>query len=298
MGASASMSRQMLVLKEFRKYESEFYSYLFGFPSTKDDISFYFIPKQYIIDFCSKFYFSHFSDELDNLIIYLDSTETKENKIIKEGLINSLNDRIDNKTSLEKIKNESLLQKYVSKDIFYLKFNQEGSFIPITSNIWNLFADYYGYDIILMKKGFVNEGEVFILTEEEKKIDCFFTLFNTKDLIYHYCFIMDNYDEYGIIINFFKKSGPQFSARYLIFLSKVDVLGVNVWQKFRSKIPTYVQGIGNYDLTIYFIDSYKFNNYDGKNYDFFQEKNKDLFQQYQNQNINIMNLINNNLKYM
>ena len=287
------MSKQIMILKEFRKYESELYDYLFGFPSTKENITFYFIPKDYIINFCKKLNFSNFSDELDNLIIYLECPETKENKIIKEGLIKTLNDKMDNSITLEKIKNEKMIQKYISKEIFYMKFTQEGSFVPLTEKIWKIFSDYYNYDILLTKTGFINEGEIFVLTEEEKKIDCFFTLLETKDIIYHYCFIMDNLYEYEKVINYFKKSGPEFSARYLIYISKIDTTRVSTWSKFRIKINSKIQGILNYDITIYFIDSFFFNKYEGKNYDNIQTKNKDLFNTYKERYNNIINLINN-----
>ena len=286
------MSKQIMILKEFRKYESELYDYLFGFPSTKENITFYFIPKDYIINFCTKLNFSNFSDELDNLIIYLEGPETKENKIIKEGLIKTLNDKMDNSITLEKIKNEKMIQKYISKEIFYMKFTQEGSFVPLTEKIWKIFSDYYNYDILLTKTGFINEGEIFILTEEEKKIDCFFTLIYTKDLIYHYVFIMDNFDEYKKVKIHFKNKGPHFSARYLIGVSKIDIKNVNSWQKFKIKVPGSVGNIGNFDITIFFMDSFKFNNYEGRNYDNFENKHFMEFASYRNHNDKINNSVN------
>lgn len=286
------MSKQLVILTEFRKYELELYKYLFGDPNKKEDIDFYFISKEYILNFCNKFNFSAFSDEIDNLLTYIDSPDTKENKIIKEGLVENLNERINQNLKMEKINNQKMIQKFISKEMFYLKFNQEGSFIPLTHDIWEMFSDYYDHDIILNKKGFLSEGEIFIISEEEKKIDCFFTIFNTKDIIYHFCFIVDNFNEFAKVINFFKMVGPKFSARFLLLISHINISGVNIRDKFRIKVPNNVIEIGNYDLTVYLIDKFKFNDYEGKNFDSIQEKNKPLFQIYQMQNSNIINSIN------
>ena len=292
MGFGCSMSKQTRILKEFRKYEVELYNYFFGIPEMKDDITFYFISKEYIKDFFTKFNFSSFSKELDNIILYQSNSEEDFNKIILSDLIRGLNDKIDNNITMEKINNKIMLHKFVSKDMFFIKLNNQGSFIPLTKEIWDIFADYYGYDEILAKKGFVKEGEIFILIEEEKKIDCFFTFFETKDLIYHYSFIMDNFIEFRKIRDHFKKRGPKFSARYLISVSKINIYNTDNMKKFKVKIPSNVADIGDFDITIYFIDSFKFDNYEGKNLDSFELTKNDLFQRYKNQNVIIIDLIN------
>ena len=285
------MSKQTEILREFRQYEIELYDYFFGIPEIKENINFYFIPKQYVDEFCRKFNFSSFSDDLDDLILYLGAEETPENKVVLENLKKNINDKIDNKIEMEKINNNQMLEKFESEKIFFIKLNKDGAFIPLTKNIWDKFIDYYKCDIILSKNGFVNEGELFIITEEEKKIDCFFTYYPTKDLIHHYIFIMDNFDEFEKVKNYFKKKGPSFSARYIISISQIDICRTNNWKKFKIQIPSTFDNIANLDITIYFVDSFKFNNYDGKNIDAFEIKRNNLFISYKNQNENIINSI-------
>jgi hypothetical protein len=294
----SDMSKQTKLLIEFRKYEKELYNYFFGIPDIKEDIPFYFIPKDYIDAFLSKFNFATFTNDLDEIITYNDPSETKDKdltddiKKIRENLIKNLEDKIDKDLKMEKINNKKLLEKFESKDTFFIKLGKEGSFVPLTKNIWELFCDYYDTDETLSKTGFVNDGEIFILTEEEKKIDCFFTLIYTKDVIYHYVFIMDNFDEYKKVKIHFKNKGPHFSARYLIGVSKIDIKNVNSWQKFKIKVPGSVGNIGNFDITIFFMDSFKFNNYEGRNYDNFENKHFMEFASYRNHNDKINNSVN------
>ena len=47
-GANMNMSKPLKIIIEFRKYEKELYKYLFGFPDIKEDMTFYFISKNYI----------------------------------------------------------------------------------------------------------------------------------------------------------------------------------------------------------------------------------------------------------
>lgn len=289
-GANMNMSKPLKILIEFRKYEKELYKYLFGFPDIKEDMTFYFISKNYIKYFLLLFNFSNFSKELDELILYLESPDDNYNNISKtrNTLLRSLNNKIDSSLTMEKINNKKMLEKFESEKIFFMKINQEGSFVPLTKNIWELFSDYYGYDVILIKKGFINEGEIFILTEEEKKIDCFFIYFHTKDLIYHYSFVMDNLIDFNTLITHFKNKGPNFSARYLIGISEIDIKNTKNFQKFKKKIPESL----NFDVTIYFVDSFYFNNSDGKNFDDFEIKDNGSFLKYKKQNINIIESIN------
>ena len=294
----SDMSKQTKLLIEFRKYEKELYNYFFGIPDIKEDIPFYFIPKDYIDAFLSKFNFVTFTNDLDEIITYNDHSEAKDKdltddiKKIRENLIKNVEDKIDKDLKMEKINNKKLLEKFESKDTFFIKLGKEGSFVPLTKNIWELFCDYYDTDETLSKNGFVNDGEIFILTEEEKKIDCFFTFFYTKDVIYHYVFIMDNFDEFKKVKVHFKNKGPHFSARYLIGVSNIDIKYVNSFQKFKVKVPGSVGKIGNFDITIFFIDSFKFNNNEGRNHDDFETKQLMQFASYRNHNENIINSIN------
>ena len=295
MGFGSSMPNQTKILIEFRKYEIELYNYFFGIPDVKEDIIFYFISKEYIFDFLKKFNFSEFSNDLNNILIYKANSEDPYNKIIANDLIKSINDKIDNHLVMEKINNKNLLEKFVSGNTFYMKMGKDGSFIPLTKDIWDLFSDLYGYDEILSKKGFVNEGEIFILTEEEKKIDCFFTFLEGKDRIYHYSFIMDTFEEFEKLKNHFKNKGPEFSARYLILNSQINICKTIRYQKFKTQMSNGSTNINNLDITIYFVDQFKFNeNYDGKNIESFENDidKKALFQNYEKHNTSIINLVN------
>ena len=87
MGFGSSMPNQTKILIEFRKYEIELYNYFFGIPDTKEDITFYFISKEYIFDFLKKFNFSEFSNDLNNILIYKANSEDPYDKIIANDLI-------------------------------------------------------------------------------------------------------------------------------------------------------------------------------------------------------------------
>lgn len=268
------------LLTEFKKYEIFIYSYLFDSSKENNDIDFYFVPKEYIINFCSYFNYSKHSNDLEQLILYMESEETPENSIIKNDLIINLKESIDKNLTLDKINNMSLLKKHVSNEIFYINFSKQGSFIPLTLDIWNLFSDNYKYDVILKKNGFIIHGEIFIISEEEKKIDCFFTLFNQNDLIYHYCFVMDDYNEFENLIKFFKMNEEKYYVKYLLSILKIDIANVKNFQKFKIQIPKNVSIIEKYYITIYFIDSFKFHLNEDKNFEQVKDRDKNLYNAY------------------
>ena len=193
MGSSSCkliIEKQIEMLKEFRKYEIELYTYLLGSSNDYKEIEFYFISKEYIINFCKDYNYSDNSNEIDLLITYLEEEETLENNLILKTLLESIKYKTNIKKEFEPINNIDLI--YNSNNPYIIKFNKEGSFIPLTKEMWDLFAKYCQYDIIITHQGFVNNGEIFILSiEAQNKIDCFFTLYKTKGLIYHYCFVMD-----------------------------------------------------------------------------------------------------------
>ena len=73
---------------------------------------------------------------------------------------------------------------------------------------------------------------------------------------------------------------------------RADIKYVNSFQKFKVKVPGSVGKIGNFDITIFFIDSFKFNNNEGRNHDDFETKQLMQFASYRNHNENIINSIN------
>ena len=289
----SSLSKQLKLLIEFKKYEIFIYSYLFDSSKEEKDIDFYFVPKEYIINFCSCFNYSKISNDLEQLIIYMETSSTPENRVIANNLIDILNKTIDSCIILDKINNMSILKKYISNDIFFINFNKEGSFIPLTFDIWNLFSNYYKYDVILKKKGFIIHGEFFIISEEEKKIDCFFTLFKQNDLIYHYCFVMDDLNEFENIIKFFNMKEDKYCVKYLLTILNIDIVNVKEFQKFKMQIPKNVSIIEKYYTTIYFIDSFKFNSNEDKNINQVKDRDKNLYNAYYQQNEKIKSNVKN-----
>ena len=157
MGASTHirMDRQIKALRNFKKYEDIFYSYLNKkYPQT-DNLEFYLVPKDYINYFCETFNYRKNIKELNNLNIYHDSTnDLVENKIIEESIIKSLRENnksiIENNMKLNKINNDKMFNNKNGS----LKLNKEGLFIPLELNIWDKFKRYYGCDTILKRKRF------------------------------------------------------------------------------------------------------------------------------------------------
>ena len=282
MGSSSCkliIEKQIEMLKEFRKYEIALYTYLLGSSNDYKEIEFYFISKEYIINFCKDYNYFDNSNEIDLLITYLEGEETLENNLILKTLLESIKYKTNIKKEFEPINNTDLI--YNSNNPYIIKFNKEGSFIPLTKEMWDLFAKYCQYDIIITHQGFVNNGEIFILLiEAQNKIDCFFTLYKTKDLIYHYCFVMDTPEDTKTVVNYFKWEGHKYTARYLISICGIEIDKVKEYQKFKIKIPKYVSNIEKYDMTLFFVDSFKFDNSLDKNFKYFKINNDKLHKMY------------------
>ena len=194
MGAQ-QMDRHIKALRNFKKYEDAFYSFLNKLYTNPEEIEFFLVPKSYITIFCNSFSYLKNINELQNLNIYHDSqNENDENTIIEKDIIRNITeanrDIIDNNLKLQKINNNSLIESKNDSDLSF-KINEEGLFIPLLYNIWDKLYRYYGCDIVLKRKGFANKGELFILTGE-KRIDCFLKDIKTRDIIYHFCFIVEN----------------------------------------------------------------------------------------------------------
>jgi hypothetical protein len=180
----------------------------------------------------------------------------------------------------EKINNVDMTLKIGTNNLFYIKLNQEGSYIPLTPKFWNLFTLHCEFDMSIVKKGFINNGEIFILTEEEKRIDCFFTLYKTKDIIYHYCLIMSDFPNYENVVQFFKMNEHKYTARYLISICGIPIDEVKHFKKFQRQIPKQVSIIERYHITFYFVDSFKFNDSKERNFEYFKNKEKKLYEIY------------------
>lgn len=288
------MKNETWLLYEFREYEEDIYSNLFGSPSIKEDIDFYFIPKRYIIHFCEISNYSDLFDELNLLLLYLRAEENDAIQLVRSDIIKNLNKICSDKITLEKIENMSIISKYdKEKDIFYMKFEPESGFIPLKIGIWALFKSLYKSDIDLTKKGFLNDGEIFILTENEFKIDCFFTLYDTKDFIYHFCFKMRNYKEYEDFHKYFSEQNECHSARYLLLILKIDIKNQKTFKQFEMEIYNNIQNIAKYRVTIYFFGTFKFTNSEDSNFNYFKQNNPSLIEDYKKHNEKINKLANN-----
>jgi hypothetical protein len=285
------MKNETKLLNEFREYEVDIYLNLFGSPYIKEEIDFYFIPKQYIINLCQISNYSGLFDELNQLLIY---SKAEKMESIRENIIMNLNNLCGDKITLGKIENMSVVSKYdKEKDIFYMKFEPESGFIPLKIGIWKLFNWFYKSDIVLTKKGFLNDGEIFILTENEFKIDCFFTLYDTKDLIYHFCFKMRNYKEYEDFHKYFREQNDCHSARYLLLILKIDIKNQKTFKQFEMEIYNNIQNIAKYRVTIYFFGTFKFTNSEDSNFNYFKQNNPSLIEDYKKHNEKINKLANN-----
>lgn len=259
--SSPKMDRKIKALRNFKKYEDIFYSFLNKNYINPEEIAFFLVPKSYIITFCKTFSYLKNIKELINLNIYHDSPkENDENIIIEKDIIQKLTeenkDILFNNLKLHKINNNSIIDEKNGSD-YSLKLNNEGLFIPLLYNIWDKLYRYYGCDLVLKRKGFTNKGELFILTEE-KRIDCFIKDIKTRDIIYHFCFIIKDKNNIIKLKNYFKNN----SAKDLLNLLKIKYVG-NQYKPERFKkiikiIPNHISLIGGFEITIYFLDSYIF----------------------------------------
>ena len=260
MGVSEpKMDRRIKALRNFKKYEDIFNTYLNKNSFKSEDLVFYLVPKDYILSFINLFGYRNNISELANLNIYHETQEElSENKIIEKDLIKELSEKnkliIENEIKLPKINNNILISSKIDSNYIF-KLNSEGLFIPITDNIWDKFNRYYGCDIALKRKGFSNKGELFILTEENR-IDCFFKNIKTRDVIYHFCFKMEDKNDINKLINYFK----DYSAKELIERLKIKYVGNNNKKqrfiKIKKDIPQNISMIGGNKINIYFLDSY------------------------------------------
>ena len=208
------MDKRINLLRNFQLYENSLYSYFSYFNQKKafliENLSFYLVPKDYIIEFCKFFDYKNNFKDLEQLNIYCNNiNEEVSNKKIVKQLINNLKTSIKSSNPSAFTKNEKL-QKIVNRNIikekkgegYIFKLNKDGLFIPLTYAIWVEFIKYYKVDIELkMKDSFSNNGELFIITEENKRLDTFFLRGRTKDIIHHYCFIVEKEENFQKNVN-------------------------------------------------------------------------------------------------
>ena len=246
------------VLRQFRKYENTLYSYLKEDYITQNSefMKFYLVPNTYIVALTETFKYKNNIKELNELNVYLDSHENideKENEIIIKDLINEFkkknNSIFDIQIKFKKVKNEEMLDNN-KKDS--LKLNDEGAFLPLTSNIWKTICHYYNNDIELCRKGFINKGELSIKTEKQR-VDTLFVEEETGDSIYHFCLIMNNVIDSLKVISFLKSN----SIKFLLDKLEIKHVGLDIennkFSKMNKTIPPEVKEIGNLSIEVYFV---------------------------------------------
>ena len=244
------------VLRQFRKYESTLYSYLKVDYNTKDseNLKFYLIPDKYAVALTGMFKYKDNIKELDELNTYLDCEDNlkeKEKEMIIEDLLNEFkkknNSIFEIQIEVEKVKNKEMLDE---KNSF--KLNNEGVFIPLTSNIWKAICQFYNNDIKLRRYGFINKGELSIITEN-KRIDTLFVEEETGDHIYHFCLIMKNEIDSNKVISFLKRN----SIKFLLDKLEIKHVGLDIennkFSKINKTIPSDTKAIGNLHIEVYFI---------------------------------------------
>ena len=262
MGADGpKMDRRIKALRNFKIYEDMFNTYLNKKSFRNESLIFYLVPKDYITSFCNIFNYRNNISELADLNLYHNNiTKIEENIIIEKDLIKDLSEKnkiiIENEIKLPKINNKILISNKNGSN-YTFKLNNEGLFIPISNNIWDKLNRYYGCDITLKREGFSNKGELFILTEETR-IDCFFKNIKTKDIVYHFCFIMRDKNDINKLIYYFKDN----SAKELIERLEIKYVGNNNkkerFKKLEKNIPNHITIIGGTKIDIYYLDSYIF----------------------------------------
>ena len=300
MGSSNSIKMEIpiKVLKEFKEYEDKIYSELS--PSNEelqDNLYFYLIPNKYISDFNEYFYYWKNISDLGQLNIYLNSEKNDENIVITKKIIDDLklnNQQIfDYGIKLKKIKNKKLIDKIIDCDKYIFKrYNEEGLFVPLTYEMWHRFKKHYKCDIELKRKGFINHGEIFIITED-LRLDTYFIHRRTQDIIYHFCFIMEDIFKFNKLVKYLKYNSVKQ------FLDKIEIkhIGKEInSEKFIKKeivIPSFIKELGNYKIIVIFLDSYNFH---GLNSSFSYFTKEDGLKSVRNldDNDNNNNIINNN----
>ena len=265
MGSSNDIKMEIpiKVLKEFKEYEDKIYSQLSPTNTElQDDLDFYLVPKEYINDFNDYFHYFKNIRELGLLNLYLKSDKNDENIVITKNLIKDLkknNQHIfDFGIKLKEISNKILIDKKVDRDKYIFKrYNEEGLFVPLTYEVWHRFEKHYKCDIELKRKGFINHGEIFIISEDTR-LDTYFIHRRTLDIIYHFCLIMEDIIEFNKLVKYLKYNSVKQ------FFDKIEIKHVGEEinsDKFIEKeivIPSFIKELGNYKIKVIYLDSYNF----------------------------------------
>lgn len=277
----ADIDKRIELLRQFKKYEDTFYDYLSSNPkySHLENLSFFLIPKNYVINFCKIFQYDNNMDELKQINIYCDNKEiSEENKIIIKDLINNYMEKNKQlfkcQVNLGKIENKSMFYKRKNKkEERVLKLNEEGLFIPLIYNIWREFDKNYDSDIEIKKEGFLNKGEISILTQKNR-VDSFFIGEQNNDFIYHFCFIIDETNDFSKLIAYLKNN----SIREFLKNLNIDFQNIekNEIKKIKIKLPSNIKDIGNSHITIYYLDYYCFHSKNYYNNNFLQFQKKEM----------------------
>ena len=279
MGSSNSIKMKIpiKVLKQFKEYEDKIYSDLS--PDTaelQDNLYYYLIPKKYIIDFNYYFYYWKNFSELERLNFYLKTPQTDENIIITKKIIDDIkkdNPQIfDFGIKLIKINNKILIEKRVDGDKYLFKLDNENSlFVPLTEDMWVRFKKHYKCDIELKRSGFINHGEIFIITEE-KRLDTYFIHRRTFDKIYHFCLIMEDNYQFKKLVKYLKYNSVKQ------FFDKLEIkhIGEEInSEKFIKKkivVPEFITELEKYEITVIFLDSYNFHEFNKEHFSYFTQK--------------------------
>ena len=302
MGTSnVRMEKQIKVLRYYKLYEDAFYSYFtMEKPLLIDGLHFYIVPKEYIYDFYETFNYNKNFDELNQLNIYCDCEEKTDinNNIAKDIIINIKKENevlFKYNIGLKKIRNKKLINGKKNDNNYIFKLNNEGLFVPITYNIWDRFKRYYSYDIELKREGFSNNREVFIRTEDNR-IDSFFIHMRTGDKIYHFCFMMEDINNFEKLVYYFKNNSVK------IFLDKLKIkhIGEEIesskFQMIEKIIPSDIPDIANYKVIIVYLDSYNFHDVEKKTPIYIKQDIKKSYINFDNDMDNNMNDNANNNK--
>ena len=302
MGSSnIKMERQIKVLKEFKKYEDELFSYFTQTNSLLDNLQFYIVPKNYILEFYETFRYNKNIKELEQLNIYYDTPDkTVENKEITKGIIYGLKNNnyyiFKYDINLRKIINEVLIDKVTNDNKYIFKIDKDGLFIPLTFGIWEKFQRYYKCDITLKREGFVNKNGEIIIRIEDSRIDSFFIHNRTGDVIYHFCFIEDNSWILYKLYNYFKLNSIKEFLDILNIKHVGEEIGNSKFMKIEKIIPADIEEIGNNKINIIFLDNYNFHDVDDSKYYYIKDLKKSIFGDINENSMNNNNIIMNNNK--
>ena len=259
------LEKKIIVLRNFQLYENSLYSYFSYFnndsPFLIQNLKFYLVPKDYIIDFCNTFNYKTNFDYIKELNNYIENIKgSKYNEKVIQKLIDDIKKESNpayKNAKFKKIINNKIIKEKTSCGGYELNLNKDGLFIPLTYSVWIIFKKYYNCDIELECESFSNNGELFIITEEER-LDTFFVLSRTKDKIHHYCFIINTKDNLENMIIYFKQN----SVKNLLDMFNIRNIEEKEEHKFLEKKIDMSEIIPNCEISVYYLDTFNFHDDD------------------------------------